>query len=171
MTGWGMRWMVSIALQQRRKRSPMNASFEWASISFKSWPGQNARPAPAMTTTRTDSSSAMASSAACMSSSIAPLIALNCAGRLSVSVAMPSACDRRTSGSIVLSRGAFIRLPDGACRFRAVTQHELLDLAGRRLRQFAEDHVLRRLEPRQVFLAMLDQLLFRGDRTRLELDE
>ena len=44
----------------------MNASFELASISFRSWPAQNARPAPAITTTRTEASAAIASSSACM---------------------------------------------------------------------------------------------------------
>src|SRR5438067_10125054 len=171
MTGCGMRRIASITSQQWRNIAPMNASFEWASISFRSWPGENALPAPAMTTTRTALSEAISSSAALSSANIALSIALYCAGRLSVSIAMPSASSR--SNVAPDSAVSFIirSLFDRARRSRALAQYELLDLAGRGLRQLAEDHFLRRLEAREMHAAVLDQVGLRDLRIRFDLHE
>src|SRR2546426_10086813 len=99
----------------------------------------------------------MASSASCSAASIAPLIALNCAGRLSVSVATPPASSRSRIG-VIGSFGAFIVFLedflgtagfaslDRARRTRPFAQHEFLDLAGRRFRQLAEHDSLGCLE-------------------------
>src|SRR3954447_437309 len=60
---------------------------------------------------------------------------------------------------------------DGRGRFGALTQHELLDLAGRGLRQLAEHDGARRLEAREVPAAELDQLGFADRGVALQLDE
>src|SRR4029453_457792 len=56
-------------------------------------------------------------------------------------------------------------------RSRTLPQHELLDLAGRRLRQLAEDDLFRRFEAREVLAAMLDQVCFADVHAGLYLDE
>src|SRR5215831_3044695 len=53
----------------------------------------------------------------------------------------------------------------------AIAQHELLDLAGRGLRQLAELHRRRTLEAGDVLPAELDDLLLAGSRALLERDE
>src|SRR5690348_3988896 len=62
-------------------------------------------------------------------------------------------------------------LLDRAGRPDALAKHELLDLAGRRLRELAEYHAPRRLEPRQVGAAMLNQLGLGDARAGPDLDE
>src|SRR5262245_11658370 len=105
---------------------------------------------------------------------MAPLMALNCAGRLSKSVAIPSASVRWISVSPAASNGAFTAANaslDGRRRLRPLAQHELLDLAGGGLRQLAENHLLRRLEAREMRPAVLDQLGLARRGSGLELHE
>src|SRR5262245_17077882 len=88
---------------------------------------------------------------------------------------MPSASLRRTyEASTSVFAGAFIRRAPSLDRrggLRLLAQGELLDLAGRSLRQRAEDHGPRCLEPREVRAAVLDDLLGGRGHARLELDE
>ena len=67
------------------------------------------------------------------------------------------------TGSIAASTGAFIArlLFDRRRRAGALAQQELLDLAGRGLRQLAEHDALRHLEPREMRAAVRDQLAAR----------
>src|ERR1700682_1277361 len=60
---------------------------------------------------------------------------------------------------------------DGARRARSLAKQEFLHLAGRRLRQLAENDLLRRLEARKVLPAMLDQVRIGHGGARLDLDE
>src|SRR6185436_10775876 len=91
MTGCGSRVIVSIIRLQRATSDSTSVTPAMPRISLRSWPAQKPRPLAASTTTRTRGSSAMRSNADCSSLMRALDSALNCAGRLSVTVAMPSA--------------------------------------------------------------------------------
>src|SRR5438067_7239282 len=62
-------------------------------------------------------------------------------------------------------------LLDRAGRLHLFAQHELLDLAGRRFGQLAEDDPFRRLEACEVLPAMFDQIGFGHARSWLHFDE
>ena len=74
-----------------RSRSP--------AISLRSWPAQNARPLPVITTTRTPGSSLIASSSACSAGQQLARERVVLVGRLRVSPATPSASLRNSTGS------------------------------------------------------------------------
>ena len=71
-----------------------------ASISFRSRPEQKAGPAPRKTITRTSLRASRPSMPSPSRRSIAAFIALRCSGRLSVTVAMPSATASRISSDM-----------------------------------------------------------------------
>src|SRR5512143_1949453 len=173
-TGCGSEAIVSMTRLHASKSPPMKSSVRQPIISLRSWPPENAGPLPATTTARIARSLAMASSAVCISSSIAREIALYCFGRFIVRRAMPASTETSTTGSASASGRAGSFMADSLDRVggsRAVAQDELLDLAGRGLRQLAELVALRHLVARQVLATMRVELV-RGDRrARLELDE
>src|SRR5688572_20293332 len=126
-----------------------------------------------MITTRTLASLAVSSSAAWTWSSSSPDSALNCSGRFSVSVAIPSCTSRKRidawgCGTALMD---FSSRVDRGGRLRLLAQEEFLDLADRSLRQLAEHDRAWRLELRHARPAMLDDLGFGCVRPRFQLDE
>ena len=113
VTGCGSSVSFIMNFPHRRNRRCWKSSVWLPRISLRSWPAQKALPSPAMTTTRTVSSRAISSTAAIRASSISNESALNCCGRLSVSVVTPPASSRRRMGASVSTTGldsAFIVL-------------------------------------------------------------
>src|SRR6266581_3228123 len=80
--------------------------------------------------------------------------------RFIVSVTTVSRVSLNTYGCNAVARGAFMvdTSFDRGCRLRPFTQRELLDLSRRRLRQVPKHDPFRRLEVRQVFAAMGNQI-------------
>ena len=90
ITGCGSAGSACIIAAQRANSSRCQAGSGRARISRRSWPAQNARPAPASTSTRTLGSAAIEASAPLSSSINASESELNWSGRSSVSVVTPS---------------------------------------------------------------------------------
>src|SRR4030095_1613347 len=90
MTGCGSVVMVIIMRLQRANSDSTSGTLSMARTSLRSCPAQKPRPLAASTTTRTAGSAARRSKADCSSSMSALESALNCPGRLSVIVAIPS---------------------------------------------------------------------------------
>ena len=86
ITGWGRSWIVSIITVHTSNRCEKNASSR-SIISDRSWPAENAGPAPAITIARTESRAATSRSAAISSSISSSDSALRLSGRLRVIVA------------------------------------------------------------------------------------
>jgi hypothetical protein len=86
ITGWGRSWIVSIITVHTSNRCEKNASSR-SIISDRSWPAENAGPAPAITIARTESRAATSRSAVISSSISSSDSALRLSGRLRVIVA------------------------------------------------------------------------------------
>ena len=125
ITGCGMRVMLIITLQQLSKSEPTNSCVRLANISLRSCPGQKALPLAAMTTTRMAGLAAISSSAACSAASISIDNALNCLGRLSVSVVMPRASLRISMASARVAVVSMM-LSSRRCNYPSVAQSNLL---------------------------------------------
>ena len=94
MVGWreaSTRWSTATTLPSGSRAPPRD------SISRRSMPAQNAGPAPRTTTTRTSRRASSSSMAVASPVSMAAFMALRLSGRLSVTVAMPSATVVRIS--------------------------------------------------------------------------
>src|SRR6185437_11475738 len=127
-----------------------------------------------MTTARAAVSAATASIAASSAPSISRDSALKRSPRFIVSVRTPPCVLVNTYGRSPASTSAFIvwiPLLDRVDRSCTLAQQELLDLARRRLRQFAEHDALRHLESREMPAAMLDQLAGLDASARFQFDE
>jgi hypothetical protein len=81
--------MACIIWAQLSKVRRMKSGLLLACISRRSWPAQNTGPAPAITSTRTAASSAMADSASINAPISSMLNALRACGRLRVRVVTP----------------------------------------------------------------------------------
>ena len=98
ITGWGSATTACISWAQLSKVSrTKSGSSMRARSSRRSWPAQNAGPAPAMTSTRTLSSSAMAERASIMAPISSRLSALRAGPRFMVRVVTPSGVSARSS--------------------------------------------------------------------------
>jgi hypothetical protein len=89
ITGWGMRWIICIITAQRLKRSrnaaaPPSLAWRLVVISLRSWPAQNALPAPRSTITRDVSEVCSARNADVSAASIASDRALRLPGEFIV---------------------------------------------------------------------------------------
>src|SRR6185503_19673302 len=80
-------------------KSPATSACGRERISARSWPAQNAFPAPVITTIRTAGSAAIASSSRCRRCRTSRERALYLAGRLSVRTAMARESARRTGAA------------------------------------------------------------------------
>jgi len=96
--------MAAISAAQRAKCASCQAWSGWSSISARSWPAQKMRPAPVRMITRAAGSASTWWMAASSASIMARDSALALSGRLSVSVATPSARLIRTGSSAILIR-------------------------------------------------------------------
>ena len=113
-TGWGRPTMLSIMRLQRSNRASWNAWSRCACISFRSCPAQNARPAPVRTTTLTEGSAAMRSSASWRAAIIDPDRGLRRSGRLRIRVATPPSAASISSGPVSFISPPFLAGP--GCR-------------------------------------------------------
>src|SRR5690606_26123873 len=98
-TGCGSRVSESIILLHAPNSSSSFARSRSFAISLRSWPAQNARPLPVITTTRTAGSSLIRSSSAWSRPRSSRESALYCSGRFRVRPTTPSASLRSSTGS------------------------------------------------------------------------
>src|SRR6185437_12844419 len=178
IVGCGSRVSFIITRLQASKRSRCHAGSSCVRNSLRSWPAQKPLPSPAMTSARTLASSPAPSIAASSAASISRDSALKRSPRFIVSVRTPSCVRVSTYGRTPASTGAFIGIPfrpacslDGLRRARTLAQQKFLDLAGGRLRQFAEHDALRNLVAREMLAAVLEQLVGLDASAGLQLDE